>query len=220
MKKQKNNKLRIYHHLFLQICVSFGAILICFALCIGLIFTNLYENDIVDTYRKQLRLQAKHIAKEVKHYIVTDDAEGCFLYQDYLDSIANSENTDIWLIDNPDDDVELKREFTNVDIVDIPFSDEVESVLRRAKKGKTGFSTGYDAIYEKTMMCAAAPITNKKKEVVGIVLLHSFVEQRDALIAGSREYITYSIFAGLGIALLLAIILANNSAIPIPAKIL
>lgn len=215
MKKQRNNKLRIYHHLFLQICVSFGAILICFALCIGLIFTNLYENDIIDTYRKQLRLQAKHIAKEVKHYIVTDDAEGCFLYQDYLDSIANSENTDIWLIDNPDDDVELKREFTNVDIVDIPFSDEVESVLRRAKKGKTGFSTGYDAIYEKTMMCAAAPITNKKKEVVGIVLLHSFVEQRDALIAGSRQYITYSIFAGIGIALLLAIILAKFITKPI-----
>lgn len=175
----------------------------------------MYENDIVDTYRKQLKLQARHIAKEVKYYIVTDDAEGCFLYQDYLDSIANSENTDIWLIDNPDDDVELKREFTNVDIVDIPFSDEVERVLRRAINGKTGFSTGYDAIYEKTMMCAAAPITNKKKEVVGIVLLHSFVEQRDALIAGSKEYITYSIFAGIGIALLLAIILAKFITKPI-----
>ena len=53
------------------------------------------------------------------------------------------------------------------------------------------------------------------QEVVGIVLLHSFVEQRDALIAGSREYITYSIFAGIGIALLLAIILAKFITKPI-----
>ena len=195
--------------MFIQLWVSFGAILICFALSIGVIFTNLYEDDIIKTYKKQLKKQARHISKEMTEYVCTEDAEGCFSYQDYLNSISNSENTDIWLIDNPDDEIELQREFTNADIVDIQLSDEVKRVLRRAKKGKVAFAVGYDAIYGKTMMCASAPIYDAKDRIVGIVLLNSFVEQRDALISGSREYIMYSIVAGIMIALILSTLLAT-----------
>lgn len=209
MNNHKKEKFRLHNHLFIQLWGSFGAILICFALCIGLIFTNLYEDDIIATYRKQLKKQARHISKEMTDYVCAEDAEGCFSYQDYLNSISNSENTDIWLIDNPDDEIELKREFTNADIIDIDLSDEVERVLRRAKKGKVAFAIGYDAIYGKTMMCASAPIYDAKDRIVGIVLLNSFVEQRDALISSSREYIVYSILAGIVIALVLSTFLAT-----------
>lgn len=205
----KKEKFKLHNHLFIQLWVSFGAILICFALCIGLIFTNLYEDDIINTYKKQLKKQARHISQEMTEYVCEEDAEGCFDYQDYLNCISNSENTDIWLIDNPDDEIELKREFTNVDIVDLELSKEVKRVLRRAKKGKVAFAIGYDAIYGKTMMCASAPIYDNKEQIVGIVLLNSFVEPRDALISGSRQYIIYSIFAGIVIALLLSTLLAT-----------
>lgn len=206
---KKKEKFRLHNHLFIQLWVSFGAILICFALSIGVIFTNLYEDDIIKTYKKQLKKQARHISKEMTEYVCMEDAEGCFSYQDYLNSISNSENTDIWLIDNPDDEIELQREFTNADIVDIQLSDEVKRVLRRAKKGKVAFAVGYDAIYGKTMMSASAPIYDAKERIVGIVLLNSFVEQRDALISGSREYIVYSIVAGIIIALILSTLLAT-----------
>ena len=85
----------------------------------------------------------------------------------------------------------------------------MERVLRRAKKGKVAFAIGYDAIYGKTMMCASAPIYDAKDRIVGIVLLNSFVEQRDALISSSREYIVYSILAGIVIALVLSTFLAT-----------
>ena len=68
MNNHKKEKFRLHNHLFIQLWGSFGAILICFALCIGLIFTNLYEDDIIATYRKQLKKQARHISKEMTEY--------------------------------------------------------------------------------------------------------------------------------------------------------
>lgn len=208
--KLMNDKKRlgVRNRLFIQICVGFGCILILFVLLIGSIYTRLYENSIIDTYRKQLKSQAKRISKEMSIYVKEKDADGCYLYQEYLDSIAGSENTDIWLIDNGDDDIELGREFTNVDIEQLELSKEVEEVLAKAKLGTVAYACGYDKIYGRTMMCVAAPIRNKKRQVVGIVLLNSFVTQRDALIESSRKYILASMAGGGCIAIFLAAILA------------
>ena len=207
--KRKEKKIRIRNNrLFIQICACFGFVLVLFALIIGMMFSKLYEDNMLKTYRKQMKKQARHIAKEMSGFVAADDTEGSFNYLDYLDSMENSENTDIWFIDNDEDNITLKKEFTNVDIVDIKLSNEVRYVLAQAKKGKVSYACGYDAIYEKTMMCVAAPIRDGKKRVVGIVLLNSFVEQRDTFIRTSRQYIEYSILVGIGICLVIGFILA------------
>ena len=207
--KRKEKKIRIRNNrLFIQICACFGFVLVLFALIIGMMFSKLYEDNMLKTYRKQMKKQARHIAKEMSGFVAADDTEGSFNYLDYLDSMENSENTDIWFIDNDEDNITLKKEFTNVDIVDIKLSNEVRYVLAQAKKGKVSYACGYDAIYEKTMMCVAAPIRDGKKRVVGIVLLNSFVEQRDTFIRTSRQYIEYSILVGIGISLVIGFILA------------
>lgn len=207
--KRKEKKIRIRNNrLFIQICACFGFVLVLFALIIGMMFSKLYEDNMLKTYRKQMKKQARHIAKEMSGFVAADDTEGSFNYLDYLDSMENSENTDIWFIDNDEDNITLKKEFTNVDIVDIKLSNEVRYVLAQAKKGKVSYACGYDAIYEKTMMCVAAPIRDGKKRVVGIVLLNSFVEQRDTFIRTSRQYIEYSILVGIGTCLVIGFILA------------
>lgn len=207
--KGKEKKIRIRNNrLFIQICACFGFVLVLFALIIGMMFSKLYEDNMLKTYRKQMKKQARHIAKEMSGFVAADDTEGSFNYLDYLDSMENSENTDIWFIDNDEDNITLKKEFTNVDIVDIKLSNEVRYVLAQTKKGKVSYACGYDAIYEKTMMCVAAPIRDGKKRVVGIVLLNSFVEQRDTFIRTSRQYIEYSILVGIGICLVIGFILA------------
>ena len=122
---KKKNKIPFYQHLFVQVLVGFGAILVVFVCIIGIVYTNLYENSIEDTYRSQLKTQASRISRKMSDYVCQDDTEGAFLYQEYLETVANSENTDIWLIDNGDDAEELARDFTNVDIEDIDLSKEV-----------------------------------------------------------------------------------------------
>lgn len=207
MKSKK--KFHIYNHLFIQLCVCFSAVLILFALIIGESFLRRYEKSIVDNYQKQLKNQAKHIAKEMSNFIQDDDVEGSFAYQEFLESMENSENTDIWLIDNSDHDKELKKEYTNADITDLELSNNVKRVIQQAKNGVIAYAAGYDVIYEKTMMCVAAPMTDQRDEVVGIVLLNSFVEQRDKMIQNSRTYIMYSIIAGIILSLTLGFVLAS-----------
>ena len=160
-------------------------------------------------YKKQLKRQAKRIASEMTGYVSADDTEGCFDYQEYLESMEDSNHTDIWLIDNDADTITLKKEFTNADITDIELSDNVETVIAKAKLGKVSYASGYDAIYEKIMMCAAAPVRDEKDRVVGIVLLNSFVDQRDTLMSNSRRYIVYSCAAGIAIAIVLSFLLAT-----------
>ena len=71
------------------------------------------------------------------------------------------------------------------------------------------YVSGYDAIFEKSMMGVAAPMTDQDNEIVGIVLMNSFVEQRDEMIQNSRTYIMYSIVAGIILSLGIGFILAS-----------
>lgn len=168
-----------------------------------------YEQRIVEDYLEQRKNQTEQIAKEMSNLIQDDDVEGSFVYQEFLESMENSANTDIWFIDDGDNKRDLKKEFTNADITDLELSDSVKQVIQRAKNGVVAYETGYDAIYEKTMMCVAAPMTDHDNEIVGIVLMNSFVEQRDEMIQNSRTYIMYSIVAGIILSLGIGFILAS-----------
>lgn len=186
-----------------------------FAVITGMIYMDLYEDSVIKNYQSQLKKQVRRIAEEMSQFVIADDREGAFVYQDYIESMENSDTTDVWLIDNPDNPVVLRKEFTNADIVDIELSPEVKKVIRKAKKGKVSYASGYDRIYEKIMMCVAAPIYGEDDVVVGIVLMNSFVEQRDTLIAAGKKYMMYSIIAGIMIALIFALVFAKIITIPL-----
>ena len=166
---------------------------------------KLYEDNIIASYRKQLKGQAERIASNMSDLVVSNDTEGSITYMDYLNTLENSETTDIWFVATEEDGQPMAKEFTNADITDLDLSAGVKQVIKKAKKGKISYACGYDAIYEKTMMCVAAPIFNANGKIVGIVLINSFVEQRDTTIATSREYIVYSIFGGLMISLVISL---------------
>lgn len=213
--KRSKGKIKVRNRLFVKVCFSFGIIITLFAAVTGMLYMKLYEENIIKTYQKQLKGQVERIASTMSDLVTSKDIEGSFNYMDYLNSMENSDNTDIWFIANPDDGQPMEKEFTNADITDITLSSGVKKVLKNAKKGKISYESGYDAIYEKTMMCVAAPIYNTNGKIVGIVLLNSFVEQRDTMIHNSRDYIVNSIVAGIVITLFVSLFLAENITRPI-----
>lgn len=201
--------------MFLQVCIAFGAVLLVFAIVTGMIYLRLYGKNIITTYRKSLEVQAEQIAKKMQDYVIAKDTEGSLDYMEYLDSLDSSEEMDIWFIENTDSKYLLDKEFTNADISDIDLAKGTKHVIAKAKKGKIAYSSGYDGIYQKTMMCVAAPIYNAGGNVVEIVLLNSYVEERDNFISTSRMYIVYSIFAGILLSLFVSLILAKIITKPI-----
>lgn len=212
---QRNKKKKVRYSLFLQVCIAFGAVLSIFALVTGMIYLRLYGNNIIATYRKSLEVQAEQIAKKMQDYIIAKDTEGSLDYMEYLDSLDSSEEMDIWFIENTNSKYSLDKEFTNADISDIDLAKGTKQVIEKAKKGKIAYSSGYDGIYQKTMMCVAAPVYNAGGNVVEIVLLNSYVEERDNLISTSRMYIVYSIFAGILLSLVVSLVLAKIITKPI-----
>lgn len=209
MNSQRNKKKKVRYSLFLQVCIAFGAVISVFALVTGMIYLRLYENNIISTYRKSLKVQAEQIANKMQDFVIAGDTEGSLDYMEYLDSLDSNDETDIWFIENSDSKYDLDKEFTNADISDIDLAEATKHVIKKAKKGKVAYSSGYDGIYQKTMMCVAAPIYNAKGNVVEIVLLNAFVEERDNLISASKVYIVYSIFAGILLSFFVSLILAK-----------
>lgn len=199
----------------MQVCIAFGAVLSIFALVTGIIYLRLYSNNIIDTYRKSLEVQAEQIAEKMQAYVIEGDTKSSLDYMEYLDSVSNREKIDIWFIENTDSKYSLDKEFTNVDISDIDLAKATKQVIKKAKKGKIAYSSGYDGIYQKTMMCVAAPIYNAGGNIVEIVLLNSYVEERDNLISTSRMYIVYSILAGVLLSLVVSMALAKIITKPI-----
>ena len=215
MNLQKNKKRKYWYSLFVQVYIAFGMVLTLFALVTGVIYLRLYENNIVATYRKSLKAQAEQVAKKMQDFVIAKDTDGGIDYMEYLDSLENNEETDIWFIENEDSEYKIDKEFTNADISDIDLAKGTRQVIDKAKKGKIAYSSGYDGIYQKTMMCVAAPIYNSGGEVVEIVLLNSFVEERDNLISTSKMYIVYSILAGILLSLIVSLVLAKVITKPI-----
>lgn len=213
--KRNKGRVKIRNRLFFQVCFSFAIIITLFAVITGLLYMKLYEDNIIASYRKQLKGQAERIADNMSDLVVSNDTEGSITYMDYLNTLENSETTDIWFVATTEDGHPMAKEFTNADITDIDLSAGVKQVIKKAKKGKISYACGYDAIYERTMMCVAAPIFHANGKIVGIVLINSFVEQRDTTIATSREYIVYSILAGLVISLVISLFLARIITHPI-----
>lgn len=201
--------------MFFQIYLYFGIILTLFALLIGMIFMNLYQDSIMDSYKEQLFAQAERISDQMSQLVMEEDKEGSLIYMDYLESLEGSETTDIWFLANEKAKKPMEREFTNVDIDDVPLIPEMERVIKRALKGKKAYSTGYDNIYEKVMMRVGAPIFDTKGNVVGIVLLNSFVDSKKSVIESSRLLILYSIVGGLLISFIIALLFANLLSKPI-----
>lgn len=196
-------------------CIAFGAVLSVFALVTGMIYMRLYGKNIIATYRKALKVQAEQIANKMQDFVIAGDKEGSLDYMDYLDSLDSSDEMDIWFIENTDSKYSLDKEFTNADVSDIDLAKATRQVIEKAKKGKIAYSSGYDGIYQKTMMCVAAPIHNSGGNVVEIVLINSYVEERDNVISTSQMYVVYSIFAGILLSMVVSLVFAKIITKPI-----
>ena len=70
MKLWKNKKnFPLHKRLFVQLYVSFSVILFAFVLVTGITYMHRFEESIVNTYKKTLKSQGRHIAKEMSLFI-------------------------------------------------------------------------------------------------------------------------------------------------------
>ncbi|MDK2808355.1 MAG: hypothetical protein PWP24_1090 [Clostridiales bacterium] len=199
--------------LFLRIYLYFAIILALIAILIGTIFLNLYTKNITSSYEEKLANQGQQLASNIATYVNNKDTENYSSYLLSWQEILLIENTDIWIVPNPDNPMDSR--FSNVLIDNMVLSKDMESVLDSAFHNNVKVISSFDAIYGKTMMRLATPIRDSGGNVIGAVLLNTFVESQNKLIKSSRNFILISAVLSFIISFLIAYVFARQLSKPI-----
>ncbi len=199
--------------LFLRIYLYFAIILAVFAILIGIIFINLYTDNITNSYEVKLEDQGQQLASNIATYINNNDVANYSSYILSWQEILLIENTDIWIVPNPANP--MSNDFANVVMDNITLTKDMETVLNSAFHNKIKVISSYDNMYGKTMMRLATPIRDINGTVVGAVLLNTFVESQNEMIQNSRYFILVSAALAFFIAFIIAYLFAAQLSLPI-----
>jgi len=200
---------QLWHSLMFTVLRSYGIVLVAFALLVGIIFINLYSDVTMDSYRNQLRRRAESIAARVSEF-VQDDFYGT--YPSYLEVLEELETADIWIIQNPDNPMDVR--YINAKIT-AEQEIEMEPVLKKVFQGEIGYMTEYTEMYGANYVFVGAPIVDLEGHVVGAVLVNSLAESQKQIMDQSYNLILASVVLGLAISIAIAFWLARQISRPI-----
>ncbi|MBP3703682.1 MAG: HAMP domain-containing protein [Lachnospiraceae bacterium] len=205
----------IKRHLFWRIYLYFGIVLVVVLASVGLVFTNLNRNNIMEVYEEQIYTLATNISKQVRTNVMQNNPDGFISYLTAIEDFGEMQSADIWIISTPDSEYSMPKDFANVDIESVNVPDETEEILQKAYQGDIGVYNNYDSIYEKTILHLAQPIKNTSGHVMGVVLINATVEVQEYYVSQYQKFMGISILAGLAVAFLLAIFFSRQISGPI-----
>lgn len=201
--------------IFWRVLVYFGVVLIAFTILIGLLFTRFNRTNIVGAYKKQLGNLAVSVANETgDSYKEKEPAQ----FQNYLltiESFAEFQDVDVWVVGFPEGEHSLPDDYTNVDISTVSLPEDTHKILNAAYNGKKRSYSDYDDIYKKTMLHLAVPIYNSGGYVMGAVLVSGPMEMQENTIVQYEKYMLLCVASGLLLATLLALYFSRQLARPI-----
>ena len=202
-------------HIFVRVLVYFGVVIVAFTLLIGLLFTQFNQNNIVGTYKTQLSDLAKTISERISKADQTNDTEGYRQYMSAMEDFGSSRRTEMWVFSNPDAAKPLGDEYTNVAVEQLDLEPDMEKILSKAFKGKTGNYTSHDSIYDADMMHVSRPIFDSNKNVIGAVVVTGPMKMRNNAVSQYQKYMFFCIGLGGVIAIILALIFSRQLVRPI-----
>lgn len=206
---------KIWNSLFFQIFLYFAVILTVFAVLLGVIFMNLYRQNTLNTYEQQLKNQGLQLANNISTYVNNNDVSHFTSYLVSWEEMLLTENTDLWVLPNPEAAEPLTQGFINVNLDSMTLSEDMQTVIAKACSGKTTCISSYDDLYQKTILRVGTPIHNAGGTVVGVVLLNTYVENQQKVNDSSMHLILSSSLVSLLVSFIIAIVFARNLARPI-----
>lgn len=203
------------HSLFFQIYLYFTIILSVFAILIGFIFMELYEQNMVTNYEQQLISQAKTLSTSVSTYMNNQDVTHYNSYIIPWQEMLSIENTDMWILSNPDAKAPMSSDFVNINLDSMELSKDMERAIRAASKGNSSCIHSHEDMYGKSIIRVSTPIYDAGGNVAGILLLNNYTNLREKLSDNSQSIIFASILSALLISFVIAILFARLLAKPI-----
>lgn len=213
----KENKVRIFNRLFVRLYLNYAVMLLVTAVLICLIFMKLYEVTTMKNSKAELETQADIISDRVTQYIKNRKTEG--ILED-IKLLEDFNGMDIWTISNPNA-VNRIYEGLETNSYEEFASEETENtkeyieLINGAFNGTIKNKTFDDKLSQKTVIGRALPIYDENKEVVGAILLLSYVDAQKDIIKGSLQSLLVSTVVALAISFVIVIVFATELSLPI-----
>lgn len=205
-------KKRARSHLFFRVYINYACLMILFSVLLGCIYMRLYQTTMMEDYRKNLERPAATISKRLNEYILNEEYEQS---RSYLENLLEISTDEIWTISNPDAKEPMNSKMENVDLKDVPLSEEAEKIIQAAFDGEQRYGTYYSEIHGCTMITLGVPILGNNGETCGALLLSTQMEAQDKVADNSLSMILNSILGAAIISFIIAIVFARQLTRPI-----
>lgn len=209
MKKENQGQPK-YSRLFWKTYLNFATLTTVFAVLLGVLYMQLYENATIENFEKQLTQQAERISDRCSDYFLSREAAE---WMEYL-ILESEEGTEIWSISNPDATYPLGADMS-VGLALSGLSEEYVEAARTAFSGRTAISTRFSSYHDCTVVTVGVPVTGLNGEIAGALIINAPVEAQRQIVSSSWSMILASGIVALLGAFVLAIPFARNMTKPI-----
>lgn len=213
MKQEKRRKKR--RTLFISTYLGIAALILLFAVSLGIIYMRLYEKTTMDSYREQIKTKAEVVSKRCSNYFLDNKSAA---WQDYLIMLGEIEQTEVWVVANPS----AARPLTTAFAVDVEtfmrlssaesgYRDIINNVFHNIPTTRTRFSP----VHEMNVVTVGMPVSGANGEVVGGIIMNVEVENEKAVVKNSWQLILLSSVIALVIAFVIALPYVKSLSDPI-----
>lgn len=213
--KSLNRIKRLWGRLSVRLCFYFFMILALFSTILVILFTKLFEQSVMDNFRIAEQKRAERVAERMRDFVEENDKQGYLAYIDTLRTIEGRDTTDIWIVSNNKANYGMSSDFTNVDIEHVELPQEMEQVMLSAFAGEEGYRTGYDKMYEMSVIRIGCPIFDRNHKVMGAVLIVSMVENQSSVLNNSAVSILVSAVLSMAISMAIALFITKQISSPL-----
>jgi signal transduction histidine kinase len=212
----KKNKVRIYNRLFFKLYRNYAVMLLVTAIMICLIFMSLYNKTTIKNHTKQLQDKAKKVSEWMSLDYINEENQKNFLSDLLWESKFN--NIDIWTVSNPyaSNPMSSKMETCSFEEFKSKELGDYINILERAFQNlDNNVQIEDDKIVQVPTITVSVPIYGKTREVVGAVLIKSYVSEQKEIVNNGVCLMLYSSAIALAISFIIVILFTTGLSIPI-----
>lgn len=198
----------------IRLMCYFTLVLLAFSFIVGIAFFYQFSNYNTLLHQKTLESRAKSIAKSFTETIATPSNHrgqhrGINAYMQFLDTMSMS---NVWIIDQHMELITSGHHAAPISQKMLP--PDAEEVISQVFQGQTAYSESFSGALGTKTVTVGTPIMDNNN-VIGVVLLHSPVEDITDAISGGFRILIFSIIAALLLSAVLAFLFSMRFTRPL-----
>ena len=214
--------------IMLRLCLYFFISFIIFAIIIGVAFSILFSRHNINMHKIEIERQAAVIANILSETLETSQRTRMGMGRHGM--TANDFNThmrliedivvcSVWVIDRNLEQIVITdrrmRMQTQTPINSNELPNYAEQIIIDAFDGKSSTSESFSEFFGTPAITAAAPMIFQNGEIIGAVLLHSYIYDIKIISADGIEILLYSIIGAIIISVFVAAMLSSRFTKPL-----